>query len=187
MTGLPLSIMDSHELIMRTRGGDAAAFGALVSAYQPRVFRWALALTGDQDEAEDVTQEVFVRVYRKLGGFRGDGPLEAWLYRITRRVALRARRPNLLPLRDAGDDVYNTDPGGRVDRERAFQIICSIAATLPMRQREVFILCDLEGRTPGEAAALLSIKDVSARASLFKARAAIRRRILATHPCYGDD
>src|SRR5215510_15745443 len=92
MTGLPMSVFEPLELIARTRDGDDVAFATLVSAYQARVFRWAFALMGDRDEAEDVTQEVFIRVYRKLGGYRGDGPLDAWLYRITRRVALRARR-----------------------------------------------------------------------------------------------
>jgi DNA-directed RNA polymerase specialized sigma24 family protein len=80
--------------------------------------------------------------------------------------------------------VYLTDPGARVDRQRAVALIQTIATTLPMRQREVFILCDIEGRTPAEVAVMLDMKDVSVRASLFKARASIRRTILATHPCY---
>lgn len=187
MTGFPLSVPEPLELITRSRHGDQRAFSTLVSAYQPRVFRWALALTGDQDEAEDITQEVFVRIYRKLGGFRGDGSLDAWLYRITRRVVFRARRPLPRYIEDSMDDVYRTDPGARIDRECALNLIRSVAATLPERQREVFILCDLEGRTPLEAAGILNMKDVSVRASLFKARTAIRRRILATHPSYGDD
>jgi len=104
MTGFPLSGPEPFEVVARTRDGDNRAFTALVSAYQPRVYRWALALTGDQDEAEDVTQEVFVRVYRKLGGFRGDGSLDAWIYRITRRIAFRARRPeNHLKISIAAD------------------------------------------------------------------------------------
>jgi DNA-directed RNA polymerase specialized sigma24 family protein len=55
-----------------------------------------------------------------------------------------------------------------------------------MRQREVFILCDIDGRTPAEVAGMLAMKDVSVRASLFKARTSIRRTILATHPCYQE-
>jgi RNA polymerase sigma-70 factor (ECF subfamily) len=181
-----MPVFEPLELIARTRDGDDVAFATLVTAYQARVFRWAFALTGDRDEAEDVTQEVFIRVYRKLGSYRGDGPLDAWLYRITRRVALRARRTTFPPVAES-PDVYVTDPGGRVDRQRAVDLIRGIAATLPMRQREVFVLCDLEGRTPAEAAEMLELKDVSVRASLFKARAAIRRRVLATHPFYGDE
>jgi RNA polymerase sigma-70 factor (ECF subfamily) len=192
MTGLSLSttvgpgLTEPLELIARMRGGDEAAFASLVSAYQPRVFRWAIGLSGDQDEAEDITQEVFVRAYRKLGSFRGEGSFDGWLYRITRRVAGRTRRAAVPRAEARAQDVYVTDPGARVDRQRAVALIRTVAETLPMRQREVFVLCDLEGRTPAEAAALLKMKDVSVRASLFKARASIRRRILATHPSYRE-
>jgi RNA polymerase sigma-70 factor, ECF subfamily len=190
MTVFPLSVADLPELpdlVARTRGGDERAFTVLVGKYQPLVFRWALALTGDEDEAEDITQEVFVRVHHKLGSFRGDGPFEGWLYRITRRVVSRARRKTEHAPAMASQEVYITDPGGRVDRQRAVELIRLIAETLPMRQREVFLLCDMEGRTPAEAAIILDMKDVSVRASLFKARASIRRSILATHPCYTDE
>lgn len=180
-------MVEPPELVARTREGDESAFGALVGTYQPLVFRWAIALSGDEDEAEDITQEVFVRVHRKLSSFRGDGPFEGWLFRITRRVALRWRRQHASRQQSSiTRDVYITDPGARVDRQRAIELIQTIARTLPMRQREVFILCDLEGRTPAEAAAMLDMKDVSVRASLFKARSSIRRSILATHPCYRE-
>ena len=185
MTGLPVLLAESPRLVALTRAGDARAFATLVERYRPIVFRWAIALTGDEDEADDITQEVFVRVHRKLGSFRGDGPFDAWLYRITRRVVFRMR-PATRPSAERGVDVYVTDPGMRVDRERAVQLIRAIATTLPMRQREVFVLCDMEGRTPAEVATILDMKDVSVRASLFKARASIRRTILATHPCYRE-
>jgi len=192
MTGLSLSttvapgLTEPLELIARIRHGDDDAFASLVSAYQPRVFRWAVTLSGDPDEADDITQEAFVRAYHKLGSFRGDGSFEGWLYRITRRIAGRARRGAVTRADALAQDVYVTDPGARVDRQRAVALIRTIADTLPMRQREVFVLCDLEGRTPSEAAAMLDMKDVSVRASLFKARASIRRHILATHPCYRE-
>lgn len=189
MTSLSLARPAPSEplaLIAQVRRGDDVAFASLVSVYQAVVFRWAIALCGDQDEADDITQEVFVRVYRKLGGFRAEGSFDGWLYRITRRVAGRARRTALRRAPVPLDDVYTTDPGARLDRQAALSLIRTIAETLPMRQREVFLLCDLEGRTPAQAAALLDMKDVSVRASLFKARASIRRRILATHPCYRE-
>lgn len=91
MTGLPVPIAETPELVARTRHGGEGAFAALVGTYQPLVIRWAMALSGDQDEAEGITQEVLVRVHRKLSSFRSDGPFEGWLYRITRRVALRTR------------------------------------------------------------------------------------------------
>ena len=185
MTGLPVLLAESPERVTVAREGDARAFATLVERYRPHVFRWAIALTGDEDEADDITQEVFVRVHRKLGSFRGDGAFDAWLYRITRRVVFRMR-PIPRSSAERGAEVYVTDPGARVDRERAVQLIRAIATTLPMRQREVFVLCDMEGRTPAEVATILDMKDVSVRASLFKARASIRRTILATHPCYRE-
>jgi len=189
MTALsaPALLAAPLELVARTRAGDESAFAGLVNRYRPIVFRWAIALAGDEDDAEDITQEVFVRVYRKLWTFRGDGSFEAWLYRITRRVVFHMRPATPAPAEGViAADPYVTDPGARVDRQRAVTLIQTIAATLPMRQREVFILCDVEGRTPAAVARMLDMKDVSVRASLFKARASIRRTILATHPCYRE-
>lgn len=186
MTGLSLPAFELPELLARTRDGDSRAFVDLVTQYQPLVFRWAVALSGDKDEAEDITQEVFVRVHRKLSAFRGDGPFEAWLYRIARRVALRTRHALPPAVIGPDSDMYETDPGARVDRQRAVALIQNIARSLPERQREVFVLCDLEGRAPSEVAALLDMKDVSVRASLFKARATIRRMVLATHPGFSE-
>lgn len=188
MTGLPVPLVDTSDLPADLRTGDERAFSAVVTAHQSQVFRWALALSGDADDADDITQEVFVRVFRKRRDFRGEGSFEGWLYRITSRVAGRVRRKSNRALpHGVDDDVYTTDPGARLDRQRAVALIRTVAESLPMRQREVFVLCDLEGRTPAQAAEMLEMKDGSVRASLFKARAAVRRRILATHPCYRED
>ncbi len=170
------------------------AFVSFVERHKPAVFRWAVALTGDYDEAEDVTQEVFVRAYTKLDTFRGDGSVEGWLYRITRRLVSRdrarsRRRASLaaLPAAQAERDVYVTDPGARVDRESALALIREVVDALPLRQREVFVLCDLQGQSPAQAAFMLGMKDVSVRASLFKARAAVRRSVLRDHSRFRKD
>ena len=185
MTGPAMSLELTRDLPNRLREGGDRAFVELVERYQPLVYRWAVALSGDGDVAEDISQETFVRVHRRLSSFRGDGPFEGWLYRIVRRVAVRSLRRGSRPYEPA-DDVYLTDPGARVDRQRAADVIRTIAITLPLRQREVFVLCDLEGRTPAEVAVMLDMKDVSVRASLFKARASIRRTVLATHPAFRE-
>jgi RNA polymerase sigma factor (sigma-70 family) len=181
------------ELASLAAAGDDAAFTTLVTRFQPAVFRWALVFARDPDEAEDIAQEVFVRTHRQIGGYRSDGPFEAWLYRITRRAATQIRRtrrrrgrlaltPAARPLRD----VYTTDPGGRVDRERAATLIRELFAELPARQREIFDLVDLQGLSPAEVAERTGMKAVAVRANLFKARKAIRESLLATHPAYGE-
>jgi RNA polymerase sigma-70 factor (ECF subfamily) len=181
------------QLASRAASGDDSAFTTLVTRFQPAVFRWALMFAADPDEADDIAQEVFVRTYRQLGAYRHDGSLEAWLYRMTRRAATQMRRtrkrrgrlalsPAARPLRD----VYTTDPGGRVDRERAAIVIRELFADLPARQREIFDLVDLQGFSPSEAAERTGMKPVSVRANLFKARKAIREGLLATHPSYRE-
>ena len=181
------------QLASLASAGDDAAFASLVTRFQPAVFRWSLTFARDPDEAEDITQEVFVRVHRQIGNYRSDGPLQAWLYRITRRTASQLRRTRgrraRLALSAAARperDVYNTDPGGRVDRQRAATIIHEMFSELPRRQREIFDLIDLQGLSPAEVAERTGMKPVSVRANLFKARRAIRESLLATHPAYSE-
>ena len=181
------------QLASLASAGDDTAFTSLVTRFQPAVFRWALIFARDPDEAEDITQEVFVRVHRQIRDYRSDGPLEAWLYRITRRTAThlrrtRGRRGRLLlsPAARADRDVYTTDPGGRVDRQRAASIIRELFSVLPRRQREIFDLVDLQGLSPAEVAERTGMRAVSVRANLFKARKAIRESLLANHPAYSE-
>jgi RNA polymerase sigma factor (sigma-70 family) len=181
------------QLASLAAAGDDSAFTTIVTRFQPAVFRWALIFAADPDEAEDITQEVFVRTHRQLDQYRSDGPLDAWLYRITRRTATQLRRTRRrrgrLALSAAAQplrDVYTTDPGGRVDRERAAAVIRELFSGLPARQREIFDLVDLQGFSPAEVADRIRMKPVSVRANLFKARKAIREGLLATHPSYGE-
>lgn len=132
-------------------------------------------------------------IYGQLNSFRGEGSFEGGMYRITRRVATRRyritkRRASLgsLPAPRVTAEVYNTDPVGRVDREHALTLIHKSVNELPARQREVFDLCDLQGRRQSEVADMLAIKAVTVRANLFKARASIRRNILRMHPRYSE-
>ena len=188
----PASYMYDARLASLASAGDDSAFATLVTRFHPAVFRWALIFARDPDEAEDIAQEVFVSAHRHLGDYRSDGSVDAWLYRITRRTAYhirRTRKRRRLALSAATipqRDVYTTDPGGRVDRQRAATIIHELFGTLPLRQREIFDLVDLQGLSPTEAAERTGMKPVSVRANLFKARKAIRESLLATHPAYSE-
>jgi RNA polymerase sigma-70 factor (ECF subfamily) len=181
------------QLASLAAAGDDSAFTTLVTRYQPAVFRWSLAFANDPDEAEDIAQEVFVRAHRRLSQYRSDGPLEAWFYAITRRAANQMRRKGkrrsrlaLAPGARPAREVYTTDPGGRVDRERAAALIHEMFSKLPPRQREIFDLIDLQGLTPSEVAERTGMKPASVRANLFKARSSIRAKFLATHPSYSE-
>jgi RNA polymerase sigma-70 factor (ECF subfamily) len=176
-------------LVAAAAQGDVGAFTALVTALHPTVYRWALVFAHDADEADDITQDAFVRVYLRLAQYRGEAPLEAWLYRIVRHAAgqrrrtlVRRARLGALPAARPERDVYLTDPGARVDRERLASEVRAFFGRLPDRQREVFDLVDLQGYDPIEVAVMTGLKPATVRANLFKARAAVRAHLIARHP-----
>lgn len=179
-------------VIRLAKTGNTEAFTQLVISLQPAVFRWALTFARDADEADELTQETFVQVHRKLEQYRGDSSLEGWVYGITRSLALQGnrkkKRRTLLSVASLPgiDTVYNTDPGARVDRQRVTDYIRHFFLDLPPRQREVFDLVDLQGFDPVEVADLIGMKATTVRANLFKARAAIRAHLLAVHPEWSE-
>lgn len=179
-------------VINLAKWGDQEAFTQLVRHLQPTVFRWALTFARDTDDADELMQDTFVQIHRKLDQFRGDSSLEGWVYGITRSIALqrtrKARRRNLLSAASlpGTESVYNTDPGARVDRQRIADYIRHFFLELPPRQREVFDLVDLQGFNPAEVANLIGAKAATVRVNLFKARSAIRAHLLAAHPAWSE-
>jgi len=179
-------------VVSLVKAGDNDAFTDLVRALHKTVFRWALTFARDADDADELTQETFVQVHRKLDQYRGDSPIHGWVYGITRSLALQRRRKVRRRMLLSGaslpgiESVYNTDPGARVDRQRVADYIRHFFLELPPRQREVFDLVDLQGFDPVEVAELIGVKAATVRGNLFKARAAIRTHLLAVHPAWGE-
>jgi RNA polymerase sigma-70 factor (ECF subfamily) len=178
-------LLTLDSLVERSLAGETDAFAQLVRAMHPRVYRWALALVADRDEADDVTQEAFVIALRRLGQYRGSRAFPMWLHQITRRTAghLRRRRTRRMRLASGARalperTVYETDPGARVDRARVADVVQRYWCELPDRQREILDLVDLQGYGPAEVAELLSLNQATVRANLFKARRSIRGRLL---------
>lgn len=172
--------------------GNQAAFERLVTVLHRLVHRWSLTFARDPDEADEITQETFVLVHRKLGQYRGDASVEAWVYRITRSVAFQRHRKDRRrrELSEAAfldsDNVYITDPGARVDREKLADYVRTFFTQLPPKQREVFDLVDLQGHEPSEVAELLRTSPGTVRGNLFKARATMRARLLEDHPSWRE-
>jgi RNA polymerase sigma-70 factor (ECF subfamily) len=180
-------------LARRAAEGDESAFAALVERLQPDVFRWALPYATTRDDAEDLVQEAFVLAHRHLGSYRGPRALAAWLRKITRRAAVRSskrrRRRAALTAQPAywlEREVYTTDPGARVDRERLVAAVRLAWEELPPQQRAVLDLVDLQGHRPADAAREMGLRDVTLRANLFKARRFIRARVLHAMGQFGE-
>ena len=176
-TGLPVMSRPSDaeaDLVRRARHGDADAFEAIYRGNVGRVYAVALRMVADPALAEELTQEAFVRAWRKLGSFRGGSAFGTWLHRLAVNVtldALRARRR----LRERFDDepparppaAAPEDPGSGVDLQRGI-------AMLPPRARLVFVLHDVEGYKHREIAQLLELSVGASKAHLHRARRRLR-------------
>lgn len=179
-------------LAARARTGDEGAFAALAGAVRERVRRWALVRTGDADEAEDVAQEVVIRVHGALPRFEGRSRFTTWLYRLTANAAVErlrghARRQRLHAVA-APELAPSTDDRIReMENARAAGVVRAFFGELSERQRALVDLVDLQGFTPTEAAEMLEIEPATARVHLLRGRRALRERILAAHPELRDE
>ncbi|MDX1674540.1 MAG: sigma-70 family RNA polymerase sigma factor, partial [Longimicrobiales bacterium] len=141
----------------RAQQGDAAAFDALYEAHVDRVFGLCLRMTADERSAEELTQDVFVKAWRRIGTFRGESAFATWLYRVTVNTVLdhrkaRNRRPaQLSAVPEAAYSVgTGEDPGARLRLERAI-------ASLPERARMAIVLHGVEGYSYEEVAELMGV------------------------------
>jgi len=177
-------------LVRRAQAGDATARDELLRHCHPIVYRWALVHTGDPDDADDVAQEVLVRRSTRLDRYAGRSRFTTWLYQVTRNAAIGFGRRLASGLRLAhhmarrweAESVGREDPVGRVQESQVRQIVTELFRRLPARQREVFHLTEVEGLAAREIAERLGMSPVTVRAHLFRARRALRTKILARHP-----
>jgi len=169
----------SDDLVARAQAGDQTAFRDLYRQHAGRVYALCLRLTGDGRDAEERTQDVFVRLWDKLGSFRGDSAFSSWLHRLAVNVVLNERRMTtrrelrVMPAEDP-DTVVGAQHAPplhlSIDLERAI-------AELPDGAREVFVLYDIEGYAHGEIAQLVGIAEGTSKAQLFRARRLLREKL----------
>lgn len=182
-----LSDREILELAERARGGEREALGGLADAVRPLVCRWALVMTGDPDDAEDVAQLVLMKMMASIGGFDGRSKVTSWLYRITRNASLdhqrRTRRAEQVAARveQLGRAAASPieDPLDEIEMKRTLRLIRTLLTELPATQREVFDLVDLQGLKPVEAAEVLEMNPSTLRVQLMRARRRMRAEMLA--------
>jgi len=166
-------------LVRQAQAGDLVAFERLYRDNERKVFGLCFRLSSDPALAEELTQEVFVRAWRKLSSFRGESAFSSWLYPLTVNVALSERRSRRR--RDAR--IVATDDPASLERaprspapEAGFDLEKAMAA-LPPGARAVFVLHDVEGRTHEEIAKLLGLAPGTSKAQLHRARRLLREAL----------
>src|ERR1700738_1030089 len=185
-------IAGEAEAIESAKAGDAEAFSRLYALHKRRVYTLCLRMLGNVSEAEDMTQEAFLHLFRKIGSFRGESAFSTWLHRLTVNLVLMQLRKKGLqlvyleetidpsaedtPKRDFGSsDLPPTGSVERVTLERA-------VASLPPGYRMVFVLHDVEGFEHNEIASMLECSTCNSKSQLHKARLKLRELLRQPDP-----
>jgi RNA polymerase sigma-70 factor (ECF subfamily) len=171
-----------YELAQRAAAGDMQAFEELFRLHRRLVYGLSLRMTQDVSEAEDITQEVFVLLLRKVGGYRGEANFTTWLHRLTVNQVLMRFRRNKARREDALEDEEG-QPSHKLSGAappRSTQLIDRITlagaiAQLPPGYRAAFILHDVEGYDHEEVARLLGCAVGTSKSQLHKARTKLRK------------
>ena len=169
----------TDDLVARAQAGDQTAFRDLYRQHAGRVYALCLRLTGNASDADERTQDVFVRLWEKIRSFRGDSAFSSWLHRLAVNVVLNERRTSgrreqrVMPTEDPGALERQRGSGMEglsIDLERAIR-------ELPDGAREVFVLYDIEGYAHAEIANLTGIAEGTSKAQLFRARRLLQEKL----------
>src|SRR6476469_2713196 len=187
-----------RQLIARLQAGDDTAVQELADRYRSRIFQLAMRYMKNREDAEEITQDVLFKVYRKVDAFRGDAQLSSWIYRITfnaamsrlrtaryqraqaedRRIAAAAEEDGSgMPARtrDVADWTDMADEG--VLRSQLRQRVFRAILALPAIYRAPVMLRDIQGMSTEEASAMLKVKDQTLKSRLHRGRLILRKQL----------
>lgn len=193
----PLAGPAESQLVDRLRAGDAGALEALMEQYAPRVYRLAYGITRNEADAEEVTQDVFLSLFRKIDTFQGRAALGTWIYRVAANAALIKHRGKRFELEVALEEQLPTflDDGHRAgDRawvladwsdtpeERLLSVetratLDRALGALPDHYRAVLVLRDVEGLSNEEVAEAVGESVATVKSRLHRARMALREEV----------
>lgn len=176
-TGVTPDEPADRELVRRASGGDPAAERLLFERHAPRVWRLARRIAGPGEDVADLTQEVFVRVFAKLGTYRGDAAFTTWLHRVTIRTCLNAVRGlRRQGRREIGlDQASSAELGQSPVSPTVTMALSSAIDDLPEAQRLPLVMHALEGFSHREVAEVLGIPEGTSRRRVSEARATLRQ------------
>jgi len=174
-----------QELIGAVRGGNIDAFEELVLEYQTRVYNIALKMTGNADDAYDVSQEVFLKAFKALDGFRGEASFGSWLYRLAANLSVdfirrqaRRRPDRLVYLDDDSDEErpveipdFTYEPQAALERRELLGAVEEGIKKLPEEQRLVLVMRDVNGLSYAEISEALDMELGTVKSRIFRARA----------------
>jgi RNA polymerase sigma-70 factor (ECF subfamily) len=195
------AVFDESALVTAAKAGDMTAFSDLVQHYDRRVFRMAKQITQNDDDAEDVLQETFLKAFTHLADFQGNSKFYTWLVRIAVNEALmklrKRRSDRTVPLDDpidTGEDevvreiaVWDQNPEDTYSREELAELLDQAIQSLKPAYRTVFILRDIEEMSIEETAETLNLSISAVKSRLLRARLQLREKLTRQFKKKGDD
>ena len=200
MSTTPITF-DEADLVARAKSGDGVAFSELVTRYQSKIYRLAKHITQNDEDAEDVLQEAFLKAYEHLDGFQGNSKFYTWIVRIAVNeslMKLRKRRGDrTVPLDeplDTGEEtvkreiaVWEDNPEQQYSQEELRGILDEAVQSLKPDFRTVFVLRDIEELSTEETADALGISIPAVKSRLLRARLALREKLTRKFKRKGED
>ena len=194
-------IFDESGLVAKAREGDSAAFSELVDRYSRKIYRLAKHITQNDEDAEDVLQETFLKAFSHLDSFQGQSKFYTWIVRIAVNEALmklrKRKSDRSVPLDeplDTGEDtvvreiaVWDENPEQKYSREELGQILDEAIQGLKPVFRTVFVLRDIEELSTEETAEALGISVPAVKSRLLRARLQLREKLTRSFKRKGDD
>jgi len=174
------AVIDEKLVLRRIREGDQCAFQELLDHYETRIYRLALRYADSPADAEDITQEIFLGVFRNLPGFRGASSLSTWIYRVAVNHCLeyrRKRRLDQVPLEESlglADSDWRGDPVKAAAKSALSAQLDRALARLSPIHRDVIVLHELQGLTYQECAEVLGLPVGTVKSRLSNAFARLR-------------
>jgi len=178
------------EVVSAVVAGDGAAFETLVHRYQRKIYNTVLRLTGDANESEDLTQEVFLKLYRGLASFRGESSFSTYVYRVASNTAvdwLRKRGPQTLSLTDEYEDGESMEhalpdpapsPDEKMSLDERRRALSEAIAALPDHQRLVLVLREVDGLSYQEIASVTGIGEGTVKSRINRARKNLKKMLI---------
>lgn len=173
--------MSDWQLVRRAAAGDLEAFERLYRLHNQRVYGICLRMTRSVAEAEDLTQDAFIQLYRRIGSFRGESAFTTWLHRLTvNQVLMHFRKRSVKLERSTWDGDAPVQVSKGTENPRSMPVLDRIAldnaiAQLPVGYRTVFVLHAIEGLDHAEIAAMLNCAVGTSKSQLHKARMKLRK------------
>ena len=184
---MPQSAAVREDIVHEAMRGNSEAFSVIYDAYKRRIYNLCLRMVRDASEAEDLTQDVFIQLFRRISTFRGESAFSTWLHRLAVNIVLmsiRKKRLLTIPFLETNDDddTHLVKEYGKQDAVLTFALdrvlLERSVRQLPPGYRIVFLLHDVEGYEHQEIAELLGCSIGNCKSQLHKARAKLRRVIV---------